>query len=74
MTDTKPGRDEWTRFLSHSSDAYVSMGADGRIIDWNPRAEAMFGWSADEVEGRLLDEVLVPERLRDEHRRGLAGE
>lgn len=72
MTDTKPGRDEWTRFLSHSSDAYVSMGADGRIIDWNPRAEAMFGWSADEVEGRLLDEVLVPERLRDEHRRGLA--
>ena len=48
------------------------MDRDGLITDWNPQAQASFGWSRDEVLGRELAETIIPERDRDAHRRGLA--
>ncbi len=47
------------------------MDASGRILDWNQAAERTFGHSRDEVLGRELAEVIVPERLRQAHRDGL---
>jgi PAS domain S-box-containing protein len=52
-------------------DAVVSMDAQGRITGWNANAQALFGWSADEVLERELAETIVPPALRDRHRRGL---
>ena len=40
--------------------AIMATGRDGRVEVFNPAAEQMFGWSADEVMGRLPD-VLVPD-------------
>lgn len=42
----------------------------GDIVLWNPAAERMFGYSADEAVGLPL-EVLVPDVLREKHRQGL---
>ncbi len=39
---------------------------------WNPKAEIIFGWKADEVIGLSLDEVIIPPSLRDAHRSGMA--
>ncbi len=52
--------------------AVVVIDADGRIVDWNPRAENMFGWSAKEAIGRALDQTIVPPMHRHAHRTGLA--
>jgi diguanylate cyclase (GGDEF)-like protein/PAS domain S-box-containing protein len=52
-------------------DAVVTMDAGGKITDWNPMAETIFGWSRSEVIGRLISETIIPERYRDAHRRGL---
>jgi two-component system, sensor histidine kinase and response regulator len=52
-------------------DAFVAMDADGKIIDWNPRAEAIFGWTREEAVGRTVAETLIPPRFRDDHERGL---
>ncbi len=52
-------------------DAVVSLDDNGRITDWNPRAEAMFGWPQSEVVGRILADIIVPERYRAAHRNGL---
>ena len=49
----------------------VGDAVSGTIELWNPAAEALFGYPAEEVTGRLL-ETLVPERLRSAHRAGLA--
>jgi PAS domain S-box-containing protein len=41
--------------------------AAGTITAWNPAAEAMFGYSAEEIVGASVDIIIPPER-HDEHR------
>ncbi|MDO6433371.1 PAS domain S-box protein [Flavitalea sp. BT771] len=53
-------------------DAIIVMDELGRISKWNPRAEAIFGWTAGEVTGSNLNEVIIPHRYRDAHQKGLA--
>lgn len=48
----------------------VGDAATGRIVLWNPAAEALFGIPAAEAVGASI-EVLVPESLRERHRTGL---
>ncbi len=42
------------------SDAVVSTDEDLRIVDWNPSASEMYGWTLDEVVGRSISDVLGP--------------
>jgi diguanylate cyclase (GGDEF)-like protein/PAS domain S-box-containing protein len=67
------GRSErdYRSVVEGAHDAFVAMDAGGFIIDWNPRAEATFGWRRDEVLGRVLADTIVPERHRDAHWSGL---
>jgi PAS domain S-box-containing protein len=53
-------------------DAIVTMRADGRIVEFNPAAERVFGYTKQSVIGRQVAETLVPPEQREEHRRGLA--
>lgn len=58
--------------LNAALSAVIVIDAAGRINDWNVRAEAMFGWSAAEVLGRELADIIIPVALRSAHRTGLA--
>lgn len=51
--------------------AVVVIDAAGRIIDWNRRAEAMFGRTHQDAVGLDLADTIIPERHRADHRRGL---
>ena len=53
-------------FVQAAGDGMVAAGADGRILLWNPAAERIFGFTADEALGRSLD-LIIPERFRDRH-------
>jgi PAS domain S-box-containing protein len=53
-------------------DAIITMDHEGRIIEFNPAAERIFGRSRADVIGHLLVDVIIPPRLREGHRRGLA--
>lgn len=55
--------------LATRSDAIVAADRDGLIRFWNPGAERLFGYTADEALGRSLD-LIVPERLRPRHWEG----
>lgn len=57
--------------LSTALDAIVIMAADGRVVEWNPAAEALFGYGRDEALGRSLADLIVPPRLREAHRRAI---
>ncbi|HEY6900033.1 MAG TPA: PAS domain S-box protein [Puia sp.] len=52
-------------------DAIIVIDEQGVITNWNPRAEMLFGWKAEEVEGKSLGNVIIPPRYRDAHQRGL---
>jgi PAS domain S-box-containing protein len=40
-------------------DAFLQLDETGIVIDWSPKAEAMFGWSRDEIVGRNLRDVII---------------
>jgi len=53
-------------------DATVSIDRVGIITEWNTAAEQMFGWLESEALGQPLVNLIIPERYRDAHVRGLA--
>ncbi|OOZ71466.1 hypothetical protein BOW49_12655 [Solemya velum gill symbiont] len=52
--------------IQSSDDAIVSQTLDGIITSWNPGAEKLFGYRADEVIGRPMLILLPPEREKEE--------
>ena len=57
--------------LESALDAIIAMDQNGRIIDFNPAGERLFGYQRVEVMGRTLVETIVPNRLRDAYAGGL---
>ncbi|MDQ3934709.1 MAG: SpoIIE family protein phosphatase [Actinomycetota bacterium] len=57
--------------LEASLDCIVSMDHRGNVVEFNAAAERTFGWSADEVVGREMCELIIPPSLREAHRNGL---
>jgi diguanylate cyclase (GGDEF)-like protein/PAS domain S-box-containing protein len=50
-------------------DAVIISDTEGRIVDWNPAAERIYGFGRDEVLGRTVDLWLHPEEAGDLNRR-----
>ena len=60
------------RIIATAMDAVITIDEQGIIRDWNPQAEQIFGWARREAVGVPVDELIIPEPLRDSHRRGMA--
>jgi len=58
--------------LEAALDCIVTMDHDGRVVEFNPAAEAAFGYRSEEAVGREMAELIVPPDLRERHRAGLA--
>jgi len=52
--------------LEATPNATLTVGTGGEVTYCNSLAESIFGWSRRELVGRQI-EVLIPERIRDEH-------
>ena len=49
-----------------SSDAIVSKTLDGTILTWNPGAQRLYGYTAEEMIGRDVTVILPPDRPDEE--------
>lgn len=49
-----------------SSDAIVGKDLSGTILSWNQGAEAIFGYTADEMVGQSVQRLFPPDRLGEE--------
>jgi PAS domain S-box-containing protein len=58
--------------LETSLDGILTIDHEDRIIEFNPAAERIFGRRREDVLGRKLAEIVVPERLRRAHYEGMA--
>ena len=52
--------------IENSPSAILTKTVDGVVTTWNPGAEAMYGWSAEEIVGRHVD-LIVPADRRPEY-------
>ncbi|MFQ5693381.1 MAG: PAS domain S-box protein, partial [Nitrospinota bacterium] len=48
-----------------SADAILALDKEGRIVSWNPGAEAVLGYSAEEVRGRHFRFLIPPDLLKE---------
>ena len=60
-----------SQVLETSYDAFIALDEGGAITEWNAQAGVLFGWPRDEVLGRDLADLLIPEAGREAHRRGI---
>ncbi len=51
-------------------DAIITANSNGEIIFWNARAQKIFGYTDEEIQGKSLT-LLMPERYKYEHQKGL---
>jgi PAS domain S-box-containing protein len=69
ITQRKRVEAELTRLaaiVESSSDAIISKDLNGIIMSWNAGAEAIFGYTADEVIGKPVTILMPPERVNEE--------
>lgn len=62
---------ELAAIVESSDDAIVGRTPDGTITSWNAGAERLFGWSADQVVGRSILDVIMPPEEYDRTRRNI---
>jgi PAS domain S-box-containing protein len=53
--------------VQSSDDAIVSKDLNGIVISWNPAAERMFGFTAEEMIGTSITRIIPPSRLGEEN-------
>ena len=58
--------------LEAALDCIITMDERGRIVEFNPAAEKVFGFHKSDVIGAELAETIIPAEYRDAHRRGMA--
>jgi PAS domain S-box-containing protein len=69
MAETTLERTVAASILAAAADAIVASDREGIIRIWNPGAERIFGYSANEAIGQSLD-IIIPEGQRARHWEG----
>lgn len=54
-----------------SLDCIIIVDGDGRVVDFNPTAEKLFGYSRAEALGHEIGSLIIPEKYRAAHQEGM---
>ena len=57
--------------MESALDAIITIDHHGRIVEFNPAAEIIFDFPRIEAIGARLVDLIIPERMREDHSRGL---
>jgi PAS domain S-box-containing protein len=61
-TKTHRLKQQLSAIIQHTPNVAIqSYTSDGTVLSWNPAAERLFGWTADQAIGRRLNEFLLSE-------------
>ncbi|MDP3485727.1 MAG: PAS domain S-box protein [Methanobacteriaceae archaeon] len=68
ITERKKSEVEIERLASivkSSADAIIVYSLDGTVLDWNPAAEQIYGYAADEIRGKRVSILMKPEKWEE---------
>jgi len=68
ISDQRRSQDDLERLaaiVESSNDAIISRALDRTILTWNPAAEKLFGWTAEEAIGKSVSIFIPPERAEE---------
>ena len=68
----RENEDQKNAVFKAALDCIITIDEEGRIVEFNPAAEKTFGYTRSEVLGREMAALIIPERLREPHRKGIA--
>ena len=57
--------------MAMALDGIITIDHEGRILEFNPAAEGIFGHRSEDVLGREMAELVVPPQHQHAHRRGM---
>lgn len=60
-----------TTFFQSGPDAIIVIDQNQQILEWNPKAEAIFGYAAADVIGGTLSTTIIPHQYREAHNQGM---
>lgn len=72
ITERKEAGARKAAILETALDAIVTIDHEGKVLEFNPAAERIFGYRRDAVLGQPMAELIIPPALREQHYRGLA--
>ncbi len=52
--------------IMSAHDAVITVDVEGRVVDWNPAATKVYGYSSEEMLGQPAEELVPPERLEEQ--------
>ncbi len=58
--------------VSASLDGIIIINAEGHILQFSESAERIFGYKKEDILGKEMSEIIVPERYREAHNNGMA--
>lgn len=50
--------------MNAALDAIICIETNGKVTFWNPQAEKIFGWTAEEANGKILSNLIIPEKFK----------
>ena len=53
-------------------DAIITFNEHQQILEWNPKAEIIFGYTAAEVTGKILPDTIIPDQYREDYKKGIS--
>jgi PAS domain S-box-containing protein len=69
--DSTPTTSQFKAFINASVDGIIIIDSEGKILDFNDSSERLFGYTKKEAIGRLIHELLIPQRFRKKHLSGI---
>ncbi|MGH2789097.1 MAG: SpoIIE family protein phosphatase [Actinomycetota bacterium] len=60
-----------TAMVESAIDCVISIDHRGNIVEFNPAAEETFGYARKDVIGKVMADLIIPARYRQQHREGL---
>lgn len=71
LNELQESRNLFGSVIESALDAVIIADGKSRIVEWNDKAEQIFGWSREEALGQSISKLIIPHHDREGHDRGM---